>query len=564
MWVATNQGGATFEVPPRVYTEEVCVSGADTFHQARIRVGLPPLRDLCRQAARRPWLLALTISTLVVLLARLGPDWPAQEFRAKLARDVGLTAWNNQWYGGHALPSYSLLYPPVAALFGAAFTAVLAAVGCTWLVTRLLPPVDAGRRWFGVAAAVAIGGDVFLGQVPFLLGLFFGLAALVAVLAARPSWRASTTVALLAAMCSLASPLAGLFLLLASFAWTLEVRGRKALPLGAAIAGPVLSIVVGGSGGPFPFPWNGLLALLAFVSATLVFVPRRYTLMRRFVIVYALAAVAFFVVPNPVGGNVIRLAQLFAVPMAVWIVARHRRTLAVFAVGLAALFWQLYPVASAAARAAGDPSVNAAYFTGLLHFLATQDAANGRVEIPLTREHWEAAVVAPAFPIARGWERQTDYQYDEILYKPLTAGSYRRWLASAGVALVALPDAPIDYGGQAERTLLAHPPRYLIPVWHNAHWTVWRVAGAQPLVSGPATLTHLGTSSFRLDFTAPGVAVVRVRMSTLWQVDGDTGCVLPEQGDGWVHVRASVAGELNVQAHVTLASLLPGGHGECS
>ncbi|MGH3743658.1 MAG: hypothetical protein ACRDTP_02230 [Mycobacteriales bacterium] len=525
--------------------------------------GWPPpqpnsLARAWRAVARRPWLLALAISSLVVLLARLGPDWPAQEFRAHLAHDVGLTAWNDQWYGGHPLSGYSLLYPPVAAVFGAAFTGVLAAVGCTWLVTRLLPPVDAGRRWFGVAAAVCVAGNLFLGQVPFLLGLFFGLAAFLAVLRAEPSSRASAVVALLAAACSLASPLAGFFLLLAGFTWAFDAGWRRALPLGAAVAGAVVSLVVGGSGGPFPFPWDGLLDLMIFVAATLVLVPRRYALLRRFVVVYALVAVVSFVVPNPVGGNVIRLAQLLAVPAAFWMLARHRKVLAVLGIALLpALFWQFYPIGSAAAHAAGDPSVSSSYYTGLLRFLGTQDPADGRLEIPFTREHWEAARVAPYFPIARGWERQTDYKYDAVLYDTLTPASYRQWLASAGVDLVALPDAPIDYGGRAEKALLAHAPAYLVPIWHDAHWQVWKVAGAEPLVSGPATLTKLGTSSFSLDFSAPGDAVVRVRMSSLWQVTEGTGCVLPAEPDGWVHVRATEPGELTARARVTLSSVLP-------
>ena len=158
-------------------------------------------------------------------------------------------------------------------------------------------------------------------------------------------------------------------------------------------------------------------------------------------------------------------------PAAFWMLHRGGKRIVVVALALLpALAWQLYPVGSAAARAAGDPSVNPAYYSGLLSFLATQNPADGRLEIPFTREHWESARVAPYFPIARGWERQTDLQYDKVLYSPLTASSYRSWLASAGVDLVALPDAPIDYGGKAEQALLAHPPAYLHLVWSDAHW----------------------------------------------------------------------------------------------
>ncbi len=532
----------------------------------RLRDQLASLRHLVGQ---RPWILTLLASTVIVLLARVGPDWPAQEFRAALARDAGLTAWNDQWYGGHALPGYSLLYPPVADVLGASISGVLAATGATWLVSRLLPPTDRGRVWFGVASALCVVGNLFLGQVPFLLGLFFGLAAFLAALRSASSWRATSVIALLAAASALSSPLAGFFLLLAAFAWAFDAGWRRALPLSGAVAGPVLSVVAGGGGGPFPFPWTGLVNMLVFVAATLLLVPRRYALIRRFVVVYALVSVASFVIPNPIGGNVIRLGQLICVPVAFWMFSRHsvrigggrrlgRKAVAALGIGLLpALVWQLYPITSAAARAAGDPSTSASYYTGLLGYLSTQNPADGRLEIPFTREHWEAARVAPYFPIARGWERQTDYQYDSVLYNDdLTPTEYRQWLASAGVDLIALPDAPLDYGGKAEQAILADPPSWLTPVWHDAHWQVWRVQGAKPLVSG-ASLVKLGTSSFTLQFAQPGDAIVRVRMSSLWQITDGAGCVLPKGTDGWVHIHADAPGEVTVRARLTLSAILP-------
>ena len=508
---------------------------------------------------RRPWLLALVISTLVVEFGRFGPDWPAQEFRAKIAHDFGLLAWNNQWYGGHPLPSYSLIYPAIAALLGAAITGVVAAVGCSLLVTLLLPPTDIGRRRFGVAAAIGVAGDLFLGQVPFLLGLCFGLAALHLRRRAESGWRASLLVAVLAALCSLASPLAGFFLLLGALAWALNGGWAPALPLAGAIAGPAVSVAVGGSGGPFPFPWIALLGMIVFVGAMLLLLPRRQPLLRSFLALYATVSVLSFVVANPVGGNVTRLAQLVVVPAVAWLSCQYRRVFSVAAVAIPALCWQLYPIGTAAARVVGDPSVTASYFSGLLHFISTQKVTDGRLEIPLMREHWEAATVAPLFPIARGWERQTDYQYDQVLYRPLTSASYRIWLASAGVALVALPDAPLDYGGQAERLLLASPPPYLKLVWHDAHWKVWKVTRAQPLVAGPATLTKLDTSSFELSFRRAGDAIVRLRMSTLWNVDSGKACLLADQPDGWVHVRSAAKGPVTVSARISWSLLFSDG-----
>jgi hypothetical protein len=521
----------------------------------------PVTRDRERSAwsgwvTDRPWLLTLALGIVIVALLRLGPDWPAQEFRAYLARHDGLTAWDDQWYGGHALPGYSLLFPPVAAALGAAATGLIAAVGSTWLVSRLLPPIDRGRLLFGLAFAITVVGNLFLGQVPFLLGLLFGLAALLA--AQRLEGRGQLWVLALAVVSSFCSPLAGLFLLIAGVAWAFDAGWRRALPLAGAVAGSGVSVVTGGGSGPFPFPWTGFLGISIFVVSTLFLVSRHHSLLRRFAVVYWFVALAAFLVPNPVGGNVVRIGPLLAVPAAFWMLHGGARRLAVVALALLpALAWQFYPVGSAAAHAAGDPSAKESYYTGLLSFLATQNPANGRLEIPFTREHWEAALVAPYFPIARGWERQTDLQYDKVLYSPLTAATYRGWLASAGVDLVALPTAPIDYGGKAEQALLAHPPAYLHLVWSDANWKVWRVAGAQPLVSGPASLEELGTSSFELQFHQAGVATVRLRQSSLWSVTDGAGCVTAAQPDGFVHVKATGPGLVTTRARVSLSSILP-------
>ncbi len=43
-----------------------------------------------------------------------------------------------------------------------------------------------------------------------------------------------------------------------------------------------------------------------------------------------------------------------------------------------------------------------------------------RVEVPLTRSHWEAALLAPRVSLARGWEKQLDSRFDRVL---LDAGS---------------------------------------------------------------------------------------------------------------------------------------------
>ena len=87
-----------------------------------------------------------------------------------------------------------------------------------------------------------------------------------------------------------------------------------------------------------------------------------------------------------------------------------------------------------------------------------------RVEVPLTRSHWEAALLAPSVSLARGWEKQMETRYDGVLLaRGLTAASYERWLHEQAVAYVALPDVPLDpssaQGGPADPRRPAVPAR---------------------------------------------------------------------------------------------------------
>jgi hypothetical protein len=272
---------------------------------------------------------------------------------------------------------------------------------------------------------------------------------------------------------------------------------------------------------------------------------------RRLSATYALAAALAFFVPTPVGANINRVAELAALPAACWLLTRkdkqRRRFLGLVLVP--AVLWTTIPVGSAIARGASDPSRQAAYYSGLLTFLRTQDPIAGRLEIPLTRGHWESSFVAPAFPLARGWERQTDLGDNVALYQPLTSAAYNAWLVDSAVSLVALPDAPLDHGGQAEAQLLADPPPYLRLIFQDAHWRVWRVVGAPPLVTGAATMTQLGPASFEVEFNRPGTAEVRLRASDLWQVSSGVAC-LGATPSGWLTVTSSQAGPVTVRARI--------------
>jgi hypothetical protein len=327
------------------------------------------------------------------------------------------------------------------------------------------------------------------------------------------------------------------------------------------VIGLVVSSVVGGPGGLFPFQWQAVAAI-SVLCVLLAVTARDERPVLCFALCYLLASVAMFLGPNPIGGNMARLGKLIALPMACHFLATHRtrHRAGAGAAALLALLWPGVPFASSIQHGAADPSQHRVFYAGLLRFLTTQNRTTGRVEIPFTREHWEALWVARSFPLARGWERQTDLQYNAVLYGKLSPATYRRWLDDNSVSLVAVPDVPIDYGGQAEEAVIDAAPRYLRPVWHDQNWSVWRVVDAIPVVTGAATLISLGPTSISLHFRAPGTATVHIRESRLWQVQAHTAC-LDATPDGWLAVHSQHSGTVRIDASLGQDLLSP--HESC-
>jgi hypothetical protein len=319
----------------------------------------------------------------------------------------------------------------------------------------------------------------------------------------------------------------------------------------------VVPVLVGGADGPFPFPAVGLAGVVLFCVLSWLLAPSGGRALRCFAVAYLAVAILLFFVPTPIGGNVARLGKLIALPMAVRFLSFGvgiRRRAGASAVVAAAAIWAFVPFVSSAVHGAADPSRDSSYYTGLNRFLRTEDPDRGRLEIPFTREHWESYWVAKQFPIARGWERQTDLLYNQVLYRPLTAAQYLRWLRENAVSLVALPNVPIDYGGRAEARLLAHPPPYLTPVWHDRNWQVWRVRGQNALVQGVAVLSDLDAASMTLTFPRAATVVVKVRADGLWHVRSGAGCIAATPGSGWLVVRAQRAGQVNLAAGLSTTS----------
>lgn len=509
---------------------------------------LSPLRPVVRAVCRWPWLLTALLCVVSLAFGLTGPDTPAAEYRAWLFRHAGPVLWDDQWYAGHTVPGYSVLFPPLGALLGVAVVGTAACVASTVIMTRLVrgragAGHDLGLVWFAVATVA----NLVVGRLPFALGMTFGVLALLGAKEGRP-WVAGVG----AVLCSLGSPLAGGFLVLAAMALYGSWPRRQVLPLAGAFAGLLVAAAFP-ERGTFPFPAGTLAGVLLVCGVGLLVVPREAVVFRRGLLLYAAASLVFFFVPTPIGGNMARPASLLAGPVAAIVLRRRPRALLLVAAPL--VVWQIAPVQGALATYR-DPSGSAAYYQGLLNFLDHGPVPIGRVEIPMTRAHWEASFVAPHVPLARGWYRQLDTQYGGILYSDrLSAKTYHTWLSDNGVRYVALPDVELDPSAETEAKLLRSGLPYLHEVWRDAHWRVWLVTTATGLIKGRAQLTALDINTLTLDIPEPGVNIVLVHYTPYWQLDEGQACVF-ETADGWTGVLTEVPGEVTLTARLSVNGLL--------
>ena len=209
---------------------------------------------------------------------------------------------------------------------------------------------------------------------------------------------------------------------------------------------------------------------------------------------------------------------------------------------------------------AGSEATSPSYYAPVTRFLERHSQHEAiRVEVPLTRTHWETALLANNVSLARGWDKQLDERFDSVLLdEGLTATSYEAWLHREGVSYVALPDARPDPSSEGEAKLIQRGLPYLQKVYSNAHWRVYRVRGATPLASGPGRLTRLAYDSFKLHARHAGSFLVRVHYSPYWAVTQGAGCVAPGPG-GWTRVTLDGPGSAVVGASFSLTRALEGG-----
>lgn len=538
--------------------------------------------ELIAGARRAP---AFTITAVLalayVILAPPSTDLAAAAYRSDLFARAGFTLWDNAWYGGHHLPAYSLLAPALGALIGPQLLTGLSMTTATGLFAALIEghfPARASRLaaiWFALGASIALLAN----RVPFDLGLAIGIGAL--VLAQRER-RAAALV--LAALCALASPVAGAFLALAAVAWAFHHRAPSfpAALAAAALAPIALLVLAFPEGGNQPFVASAFYPALAGVLLIAALIPAEQGPLRTGAILYAVVLIGAYLVPTAVGGNADRLGALVAGPLAACVLAGGRRVggrprmLIVLAPFL--LYWQANAPIADFASAAGDPAVGGSYYAPLLGELRTlgigYSGRPARIEVVPSRDHWEARWVAERIMIARGWERQLDGYRNPLFYeasRPLTAARYRAWLSEEAISYVALPDAPLDYSAESEGRLLRGAGRargqrgtraggvsYLREVWHSAHWRLFAYLDARPLAQAPALLTGLTSDTFTLEAPAAGTFVVRVHFTPYWALARGSGCVARAPGD-WTQVRARAGGSFRVVIDFSLTRVFEHG-----
>lgn len=487
---------------------------------------------------------AVALAALYLLWDPQSADLAAQTFRAHIAEEYGFAIYNPYWYGGHHLPGYSLLTPPLFALMGIQPSGAIAAVLATFSFERLAhrypkaTPQGAALAscWFAVAM---VATTLVTGRVTFAVGVALALSAL----ALMPRWWAA---AIAGAAAGLASPVAGAFLALTVGIWCWHTgRYRGGVLVITATLLPALGLMaLFPDGGSFPFVLSALIPTLVGLLVLRACVPHDQRLLRTGVGALFLLVLVSGIASTPMGGNATRPGALLAGSIAIlalW--PGHRRRLLLLAPIL--LYWQLSTPIDDWWQARKDPSVHAAYHAPLKAELQRRTGgAPTRIEVPFTDNHWESAHLPGGnLMLARGWERQLDRKVNSVFYAggPLTDVRYRRWLRDNAVQYVALPNAPLDYSAAEEAGLIRARPSYLREVWRNRDWQLFAVAG-------PAPLGVTAVAPDRITLVARTRGTILLRMAYSRHLAASNGATVREaENSRWTVVDATRPGTIELR-----------------
>ncbi|GAA2547411.1 MULTISPECIES: MFS transporter [Streptomyces] len=475
--------------------------------------------------------------------ANSGGDLAAQDAWAEFVGRHPDSAYNLAWYGGMHPVSYSVVSPYLMSLLGVRTTMMIAGTVSAGLLTLILMRSRAVRNplWAALAGVFALLCNAASGRVTFGLGTMFALGAVAVVFCWPYRWRhkrwaKALCAAPLAALATMASPVAGLFVGLVAVALFLQKRRPGAWALGLAP-----SAVVAVSAWLFPFSGTQPMGIgsvilpLLYSVLVCVLVPREWKTVRITSAVYGLGVVLVWLISSQIGSNITRLAMLFAgVALVAALPFAAPRTLKWYAIVVAFVgftgwigFKSVDDVVHTTPRASW-----ARELAPLVNELQEVGAERGRVEVVPARSHREASALAPYVNLARGWNRQADMERNPLFYDDtLNSANYHEWLKRWGVHFVVLSkDEPDGDGGQRERELVQRGLPYLKQIWGDANWQLFAVTDPTPLAEPDTVVERAEQGGMTLRVERAGRILVRVPYSPwLSLVDAEGNKLDPPQ-----------------------------------
>lgn len=489
----------------------------------------------------------------VALLANSGGDLAAQDAWAEFALQHPDRAYNLAWYGGMHPVSYSAISPYLMAVLGVRTTMMIAGTISAGLLALLLvrSKVVARPLWPTLYGTLALVCNAISGRVTFGLGTMFGLGAIAVIFAWPTKWRSRkwghkvgrfTAAAVLAALATMSSPVAGLFVGVVAAALWLTRRRPAAYAIGVT---PVLVVAVSS----YLFPFSGKQpmifwsTLLPCWTAAAVFYcsPKRWVTVRVGAALYGIGVVLVWAIPSQIGTNITRLGMIFGGVLLLAALVNHRRPTTVdevrrtprgrrwlvLVLSLTMVsIWQLVKTVDDIIHTTPAAAWNRE-LAPLIDQLDRVGANRGRVEVVPVRSHREASALAPYVNLARGWNRQADLERNPIFYeddKPLDPDEYHEWLHRWAVHYVVLPKDDPDVWAYPEAELLAEGVPYLHEVWSDSNWKLYKVEDPTPIADPPATVRRAGADELVIDVESEGPVLIRIPYSPwlgLVEEDGD-------------------------------------------
>ncbi|TVL93761.1 MFS transporter [Streptomyces sp. SAJ15] len=521
---------------------------------------------LLRRVVFHPVPAALILAALlhllwVALLANSGGDLAAQDAWAEFALQHPDSAYNLAWYGGMHPVSYSIISPYLMAVLGVRTTMMIAGTISAGLLALLMVRSPVRRpMWPTLYGTFALICNAISGRVTFGLGAMFGLGAIAVIFAWPTRWRSqrythkilrALLAAVLAALSTMSSPVAGLFVGVVAAALWLSKRRPAAYALGVTPA-----LVVGLSSWLFPFsgtqPMGFASTILPVLTGVAVFtlVPKGWQTVRVGGALYVVGTLLTWLIPSQIGTNITRLGMIFGGVVLVAALPYYRRParaelrttvngrkwLALVLAVVGVTTWQLVKTIDDIIHTTPAAAWNRE-LAPLIDQLDRVDADRGRVEVVPVRSHRESSALDDYVNLARGWNRQADLKRNPIFYDdedaPLTAASYRAWLGRMAVHYVVLPADEPDTAARKETELIAGGLPYLDEVWSDANWKLFKVANPTPIADPPATVRRAGAEELVISVESPGPVLIRMQYSPwLALVDEDGDRIKPPSSEG--------------------------------